>query len=377
MWNLYGKKYDLTKFAKFHPGGAEIIEKTKGIKDCTPLFESYHAFSDINSIKNTLEKYIQEGEGEQTFDFTLYYTLLEKVKKIFPDRNSIKAPPSWYLWNSIVLYFYLCGIFYMFSTKLIVLKAILSIFVASLEISLLFNLLHEGCHYAISTNPIVNTSISKITNSWVLWNHSLWFYRHVYSHHSFTRSNNDPDENLYNISIKNKYIFHFLYSVLPGQFNMNSLWYFYNMFSNNKIDIPPAKHYDEISIAIMFARLLFFYKLKYISMVYIITCNSLYYINIISNHHLYETNENLYDGNDWVKRQICNSGNCMNSYPWWTVAFSGINHQIEHHLFPNVCGHHHIILSKIVKDFCKENNISYVHHDSISNVYKSFMKRIQ
>ena len=57
MWNIYGKKYDLSNFAKYHPGGREIIEKLRDMEDCTALFESYHAFSDINTIRETLTKY--------------------------------------------------------------------------------------------------------------------------------------------------------------------------------------------------------------------------------------------------------------------------------------------------------------------------------
>ena len=105
MWNLYGKKYDLTAFARFHPGGAEIIEKTKGLEDCTALFESYHAFSNMDKITLSLEKYAIPLDNDTIVtyntDFTTYRRLIEKVKEIFPDRTSVKAPPSWYMWNGM------------------------------------------------------------------------------------------------------------------------------------------------------------------------------------------------------------------------------------------------------------------------------------
>jgi cytochrome b involved in lipid metabolism len=44
-WSIYGNKYDLTPFIDKHPGGKEILQKTKDMGDITPLFESYHAFS--------------------------------------------------------------------------------------------------------------------------------------------------------------------------------------------------------------------------------------------------------------------------------------------------------------------------------------------
>jgi linoleoyl-CoA desaturase len=107
----------------------------------------------------------------------------------------------------------------------------------------------------------------------------------------------------------------------------------------------------------------------------IMTENTLYYINIMGDHDLFETFENHYDGEDWAKRQICNSGNFMNDYFVWTMMFSGINHQIEHHLFPNMSGHQYAEIAPIVKRFCKENNIPYVHKETPLEAYKSFMKR--
>jgi cytochrome b involved in lipid metabolism len=50
MWSIYGNTYDLTSFIAHHPGGKEILENTRGIGDCTALFESYHAFSDFPQI---------------------------------------------------------------------------------------------------------------------------------------------------------------------------------------------------------------------------------------------------------------------------------------------------------------------------------------
>jgi len=136
-------------------------------------------------------------------------------------------------------------------------------------------------------------------------------------------------------------------------------------------------HYDEISLGIMFFKLGMLYQIGlFPSIFYIVTYNTLYYINIFANHHLYETHENHYDGGDWAKRQICNSGNFVNQNQWWTVAFSGINHQIEHHLFPNVCGHHYSVISPIVRKFCKENDLPYVHHDKFVDAYRSFIKGI-
>lgn len=45
-WVVHGRAYDLTAVMRTHPGGAWILELTRGT-DVTALFESYHAFSDL------------------------------------------------------------------------------------------------------------------------------------------------------------------------------------------------------------------------------------------------------------------------------------------------------------------------------------------
>ena len=100
-------------------------------------------------------------------------------------------------------------------------------------------------------------------------------------------------------------------------------------------------------------------------------------MNIFGNHDLYSTFENFYDGPDWAKRQICNSGNFMNSSVIWSFLFGGINYQIEHHLFPNVNNSHYQRIAPIVKQFCLEKNIPYVHKSTFFETYHDFIKRIQ
>jgi linoleoyl-CoA desaturase len=398
MWNIYGKRYDLSSFIKYHPGGSEILIKTKGVIDCTALFESYHAFSDIGSIRKSLDKYEiidtnDTKEIEYNTDFTTYHKLIEKVKQVYQNRESIKASTSWYLLNTTSIIFYIFFVSKIITFNNIYMKCIFSVIASFIESSLLFNLLHDGSHYAISTNAKLNNIVSSISNSWVLWNHSIWFYHHIYHHHSFTGNRNDPDKDLYSINLVfdvNKCysietLVNAIYIILPGQSFAQFIWYLYSSFKNQlsftEIDhmkIPNTNHYDIVSLSIMFCKIYLLYNLGIIPVLfYMITENTLYYINIIADHDLYETHENYYDGPDWAKRQICNSGNFANDNRVWTMTFSGINHQIEHHLFPNICGHHYTYIAPIVQEFCKENNLPYVHEPTFFGAYKSFMKKIK
>ena len=393
MWNIYGKKYDLTNFAKYHPGGSEIIEKMRDMTDCTALFETYHAFSDMTSIRESLTKYEIAADNSTVattpHDFTTYHKLVAEVKTVFPDRTAVKAPVSWYVWNTSTVSLMVFIYYQLMVMQNIYTKCILAIFLGIIESSLSFNILHDGSHYSISTYPIINNYISRIINSWILWNHVLWLYHHIYYHHSFTGGANDPDISLYNIKYaslqSNDTIYpiciNALYAVFPGQYVGQSLSYMVSSFERkivgSNLNIPDITYYDQASISIMLLKLYCLWSIGVIpTIVLIITENTFYYMNVMYDHHLFETYENYYDGSDWAKRQICNSGNFMNDYWWWTMLFSGINHQIEHHLFPNMSGHNYAKIATIVKRFCKENNIPYVHKPTFIDAYRSFKKRI-
>ena len=399
MWNLYGKKYDLTNFIEKHPGGKFILEKSKGQEDITALFETYHAFSEIDKIKQTLDKYeikddTNEKPNEYLTDFSNYRELVTIVREKYPNRDSIKSTPFWWFYNIIIITTYLPLLYIAMVSKICLLyRCVLGLLAGIIEMGIIFNFMHDGSHYAISSDPTINNIITKLHCNWIMWNMPAWYNHHVYLHHSFTGDHQkDPDHLLYNfdylfsgvIKILKPIFVHMkttsvciLYSIIPGQSTVQTLVYFFGTIIDCDF-LPKIAKYDFIDIAmILFKIYLFYCGGGLVSLLYLIGVNTTYYINIYGDHDFYETKiENAYNGDDWLKRQICNSGNFLNDNMIWTRMFSGINYQIEHHLFPNVSSIHYPEISKIVKKYCLENNLPYVHHPTLYSAYKSFSKRI-
>jgi linoleoyl-CoA desaturase len=403
MWFIYGKKYDLTKFIEFHPGGKDIIQKTKNQEDITALFETYHAFSNIDKIKQSLNKYeIVDTNPKENYkyDFTNYHKLLEEVKVLYPNRKTIKSTNFFVLLDSIIFVAYIsCFYIGMFSNYSYFFRIFCSFIAGLTYISLGFNVMHDASHFAISTNENVNNILNKIWHAWGLWNSKIWFFHHVYNHHSFTGiENHDPD--LYHLKpfgqkvatnshsskqnwlLKNQsYTVPYFLFLFPGQYFGQCISYFLTLSKQRifTIKLEDKNHYDIIDILFIIVKLFCLYKGLFINtIIYIISLNFWYSINIVGDHDTYETAiENHYNGNDWCKMQICNSGNFINNSIIWTYLFGGINYQIEHHLFPNVSHIHYPAISIIVKKYCKENNITYVHINSMYETYKSFLKMMK
>jgi linoleoyl-CoA desaturase len=282
----------------------------------------------------------------------------------------------------------------MFSDYSILLKCIFSFLAGLFHMSLMFNMLHDASHYAISVYPKVNNFFDKLWNGFGLWNSNVWFYHHVLYHHSFTGEHYvDPD--LYHLnpfykkekSCKNQLLHNnynlsfFVFNICPGLYIGHILSYIRSQFKNKifKMKIPKFQMYDKFDKILFLIKLYCLYQgFLFPTLWYIFSLNLWYYINIIFNHDTYETAvQNHYDGDDWLKLQVCNSGNFLNNNIIWTKLFGGINYQIEHHLFPNMSNIHYPTIAPIVRRFCKENNIPYVNHPTLFGAYKSYLKMLK
>ena len=77
--------------------------------------------------------------------------------------------------------------------------------------------------------------------------------------------------------------------------------------------------------------------------------------------------------NSWAAAQIETSNNFASQSILWHILSNGLNHQIEHHLFPglNHCHLHHI--APVVRDTCEEYGVKYVCYDTWSDLFGSML----
>ena len=406
VWNIYGKKYNLEEYIPFHPGGSTILENTKGDKDLTALFETYHAFSNksfyqkklaiYELVENDLDPNTSSSEKEG-FDFTNYRLLTDRIRKIFPNRRSIKAPYSWVFQNVFVALLYVRLFYAMFQNGenySVGYASLLGQIAGMLFMSLAFNVFHDASHYAISIKPVINRGLSKLWAGLGMWNANIWFYHHVLHHHSYTGiEGQDPD--LYHLhpfaakTVSNKKaLLHnkteglpFVMIVFPGYYLGQVISYFRTIYKKKifRISLPDRDYYDSIDFLLVVGKI---YSLYYAGTVfsfhYILGLNFWYFVNIALDHDTYENIvENHYSGKDWMKLQICHSSNFLNDNWIWTRLFGSINYQIEHHLFPNMSSVHYPTIAPIVREFCKEHDIPYIHYSSLFDAFRSYCKMIR
>ncbi len=62
---------------------------------------------------------------------------------------------------------------------------------------------------------------------------------------------------------------------------------------------------------------------------------------------------------DWALHEMLTTSNCCTKSHWVTHWVGGLNFQIEHHLFPNICHVHYLWICDIVKQTAEEFNFPY------------------
>ncbi len=413
-WKIHDKYYDLTEFMYSHPGGLEIIKLAQNTADCTVLFETYHAFSSkYESIKKQLSLYEvdlstqpnTETKSKQppTYDFTSYRKLVRRVKdELELDMTNIKANWFWYIKNICLAALYVGSIYYMLTMASTTFEQIIGGFIVGfLLYAIGFNVMHDGMHWGLFSTSYtkLNWILGSIVGNLLLYNPIMWFYHHTYAHHSYTGNDiHDPDMKHFrpfarkfdsdNRIIKficsiQHYLITFIAVIFPGMGFGQAFAYLISNFTGRIFGTPiPKKKYSSFDICISLLKL---YILTYFGpagiISYIISCNLFYHINVLGDHDVYESavTNHMSDNSDpdWLKIQISNSANFVPNNLVWTHLFGGINYQIEHHLFPNICHVHYPRIAQIVKAYCKENNIPHVEHHSLINTYKSFLQTMK
>ena len=81
--------------------------------------------------------------------------------------------------------------------------------------------------------------------------------------------------------------------------------------------------------------------------------------------------------NNWAIHQMKTTSNFAHTNRILSWYIGGLNYQIEHHLFPNICHIHYRDIAKIVKKTAQEYNIPYLEHKSFRAALLSHFKVIK
>lgn len=76
---------------------------------------------------------------------------------------------------------------------------------------------------------------------------------------------------------------------------------------------------------------------------------------------------------NWAKHQMRTTVNFSRKNRFLTWYMGGLNFQVEHHLFPNICHVHYPKISKIVEEVAEEHDVPYLDHGSLWEAFLSHL----
>jgi len=82
-------------------------------------------------------------------------------------------------------------------------------------------------------------------------------------------------------------------------------------------------------------------------------------------------------GGHWAVKQAFATSNWGSGSKFWNWFSGGLNHQIEHHMFPGVSHYLYPVISPIVKQTCREFGIPYFNFDHFGQAFKGMVRHLE
>ena len=270
------------------------------------------------------------------------------------------------------------------------------------------SVMHDANHGSYSKNNNINQFVGLIIN-FIGGYHINWKIQHNVLHHTFTNIQGLDDDISKNNTLRlsphqvqrsfHKYqIFYapFLYSIL-------SLYWYLGKDIEQTIKYGKENLVQDQGISVRRAATeIFFAKIAYFGLFIVLPilfspiawwqsmlgfllmhaiCGQVLALIFQCAHVLQETdffvpNETGSMENSFAVHQMRTTANFANNSTLFSWLIGGLNFQIEHHLFPNICHVHYKDISKIVKSTAAEFNVPYNHHPTFLGALKSHFKQL-
>lgn len=259
------------------------------------------------------------------------------------------------------------------------------------------SIMHDANHGAYSDNKKVNKALGFLIN-FIGGYHVNWKIQHNVLHHSFTNIH-EHDEDIQKAILrltpdtKRKPIHRFQLIYAPILYSLMTIYWLLSKdfeqvarYRKKNLLSTQGKTYKqaltEVAIhkswyivlvivlpMVVGGQLWWHMLLGFLSMHFI--CGLILALifqpaHVIEETDFYHTDEDGSVENNWAIHQLRTTSNFANGSRIFSWFVGGLNYQIEHHLFPQVCHVHYRNLSPIVKATAKEFNIPYHEHKTFA-----------
>ncbi len=322
-------------------------------------------------------------------------------------KNKIKKSGNWKLYTKasflLILFGFLFSIPYIHELPLWLHWLLSGIALATVTSAIGFNIGHDSAHGSFSSNGFINNLFSYSFDLVGVSNY-FWRPKHNIAHHTYTNVEGLDDDTsssgIFRFSNEQRwYPWHrvqafyalLFYSLLYFQ------WIYFKDFqkwAQKKVGNVDIKKMNGVQVtSIIASKILHLILFWIIPIIYfgfwktLIVTGSLYLfcgiiITIVFQLAHIQTKSHFpvpstITGNienDWAIEQINTTANFATWNPLVTQFTGGLNHQVEHHLFPNISHVHYPAIRKIVKKNCEKFGIQYNEYSTTIGAIIDHMK---
>ena len=345
----------------------------------------------------------QEGSACVTFDGAGDFlpTVRSRVNGAL-SAHLQKGNPIFWRKAGIVAGWFLASFILMLSAKSLWLQLAFALSYGLAASAVGFNIFHDANHGSISSNRRVNTTVAILTSMALGPSRYLWSYKHHVLHHRFTNIQEWDDDletrgflrlsphRPWQARFRGQHLFVLaLYAVnaIEMVFVKDFVQYF-TLRMNSYRNIPAMSGAEKCEFWLSKAvYLAIFVGLPFIVLpferavagflVYQITVG-LSLAFVFSMAHQVESAAfiapSTHVAGEWAAHQMRTTVNFANSSPFWNWFTGGLNHQIEHHLFPSMSHAHYTTIRPIVRDTALEFPLPYKQFDTYAEAVKSHFR---
>ncbi|WP_243431432.1 fatty acid desaturase family protein [Algoriphagus lutimaris] len=251
--------------------------------------------------------------------------------------------------------------------------------------------MHDAIHGSYSKNSQINKYLGYTMNL-IGANASVWRIQHNVLHHTYTNIDHGDDD------INAPFFLRFTPNAKRywiHRFQHIYIWFFYGLstiswittkdfvraFRYKKLGFFKKKgEFKKVLLKIIGWKVLYYSYalviplimvplpawiviLAFLSMHFVTgICISLVFqtAHILSETSFPKPNEEGLIESQWITHQFATTSNYAPKSRIFSWLIGGLNYQVEHHLFPNICHVHYRKISKIVSDTAKEFQVPYL-----------------
>ncbi len=262
--------------------------------------------------------------------------------------------------------------------------------------------MHDAIHGAYHKNPVVNQIIGS-TIYLISGNAATWRIQHNILHHTFTNIEGldedmetaglirlHPSQEWKPMHRYQKWYAPFVYGLLTLNWvvakDFKQLVKYYKRGGGNNLRkirnewiiliVTKAVYYALfIVLPLLFTSVAWYWILLGFTLMHFTASVVLSYVFQLA--HMVEGVENMPmpdDGKveeEWMEHQLMTTANFARKNKLISWFVGGLNFQVEHHLFPNICHIHYPAIAKIVKNTATEFNLPYREYRKFSEALKA------